>query len=168
MNIFRDRRFSIIWTLLRIWVGYEFLTSGIEKLSSPTWVGNKAGVAITGFFKGAIAKSTGAYPEVLGWYASFIRQFAMPSAGIFTYLIPIGETLVGVSLILGLLTVVGLVGAALMNLNYLLAGAGGINTVMYTVEFLLLIAGTNAYYIGIDRFLIIPFLDRRAERDKHQ
>lgn len=158
MNIFKHRGFSFLWTLLRVWLGYKWLTSGIEKLKSPAWVGSEAGVAIEGFFQGSIAKSVGEYATVPGWYAVFIEKFALPYSKIFTYLIPIGETLVGISLILGALTVIGLVAGGLMNFNFLLAGAGGVNTMMYTVTILLLVVGSAAYYIGLDRIFIFPIL----------
>lgn len=163
MNIFKHKGFNIIWTLLRVWLGYNWLISGIGKFKNPAWVGDKAGVAIEGFFKGAIANSTGQYPTVPAWYAGFVEKFAMPYSKLFTYLVPIGETLVGISLILGALTIVGLIGGAFMNFNYLLAGAGGVNTIMYTVAILLLVVGSSAYYIGLDRVLVFPILRKYFE-----
>jgi thiosulfate dehydrogenase [quinone] large subunit len=47
-----------------------------------------------------------------------------------------------------------------MNFNYLLAGSGGVNTIMYTVAIILLAAGSAAYYIGLDKVLIFPILRR--------
>ncbi|HZJ57422.1 MAG TPA: DoxX family membrane protein [Clostridia bacterium] len=160
MKIFKHKGFTVVWTILRVWLGYNWLMSGIEKLRDPAWVGSEAGTAISGFFQGSIANSAGQYATVPSWYAGFIERFAMPFSKIFTYLIPIGETLVGISLILGALTLLGLLGSALMNFNYLLAGAGGINTMMYTVAILLLVAGSAAYYIGLDKVLVFPILRR--------
>jgi len=159
MKIFRDKRFSVLWTILRIWLGYEWLTAGIEKVTGQGWVGSKAGTAITGFLKGALAKATGDHPLVQGWYASFVKDFALPNAKIFSYLVASGEILVGISLILGALTIVGLIAGAFMNLNYMLAGTTSINPNMYTVAILLMAAGANAYIFGLDRF-ILPMLGK--------
>lgn len=157
MKIFRDKRFSILWTILRIWLGYEWLTAGIEKVTGQGWVGSKAGTAITGFLKGALAKATGDHPLVQGWYASFIKGFALPNAKVFSYLVAYGEILVGISLILGALTIVGLIAGAFMNFNYMLAGTTSINPNMYTVAILLMAAGANAYIFGLDRFILPMF-----------
>lgn len=159
MKIFRDKRFSILWTILRIWLGYEWLIAGIGKISNPTWVGSKAGVAVTGFLKGALAKATGDHPLVQSWYANFVQSVALPNAKVFSYLVAYGEVLVGVSLILGALTIVGLLGGAFMNLNYMFAGTTSTNPNLYTVAILLMVAGSNAYLFGLDRF-ILPKLSK--------
>lgn len=154
MKFFRDKRFAVLWTVLRIWLGYEWISAAIEKISNPTWVGSKAGVAITGFLKGALAKATGDHPLVQGWYANFIQSVALPNAKVFSYLVAFGELLVGISLILGALTIVGLLAGAFMNLNYMLAGTTSTNPNLYTVAILLIAAGANAYIFGLDRFIL--------------
>ncbi|WP_010233963.1 DoxX family membrane protein [Clostridium arbusti] len=154
MKIFRDKRFSIIWTVLRVWLGYQWLTAGIAKVTGQGWIGSKAGVSITGFLKGALSKATGEHPLVQGWYASFIKSFALPNAEVFSYLVAFGEILVGISLILGALTIIGLIAGAFMNLNYMLAGTTSTNPILYTAAILLMVAGTNAYILGLDRFIL--------------
>lgn len=159
MKLFQNKYFSIVWTALRIWLGYQWISSGWEKVTGPGWVGNTAGVGITGFLKGAIAKTGGAHPAVQGWYGSFVKNVALPNAIVFSYMIAFGELLVGISLILGALTVVGLIAGAFMNLNYMLAGTTSTNPNMYTIAFLLLLVGANAYIIGLDHY-ILPFLKK--------
>lgn len=154
MKLFNNKYLIPAWTILRIWLGYQWIVPAIEKLQDPTWVGSEAGVAITGFLKGALAKSTGDHPSVQWWYAKFVENVALPNVGAFTYLVPFGELLVGISIILGAFTIVGLLGGAFMNLNYLLAGTTSTNQILYTVAVILLAAGTNAYVIGIDKLLI--------------
>ena len=154
MKIFNNKYFVPIWTVLRVWLGYQWIVPAIEKLKDPTWVGSQSGVAITGFLKGALAKSTGEHPAVQWWYARFVENVAMPNANIFTYLIPYGELLVGISLILGAFTIAGLLGGALMNLNYMLAGTTSTNPILYTVAIILIAAGVNAYKIGVDQLII--------------
>ena len=138
MKILKNKYFNIVWTALRIWLGYQWISAGLTKIIGGGWVGSTAGTAITGFLKGALAKASGAHPAVQSWYAEFIKTIALPNAITFSYLVAFGELLVGISLILGALTVVGLIAGALMNLNYMLAGTTSTNPNMYTVAFILL------------------------------
>ena len=165
MKLFQNKYFSIVWTALRIWLGYQWISSGWKKVTGPGWVGSTAGVGIKGFLNGAIAKTGGAHPAVQGWYGSFVKNVALPNAIVFSYMIAFGELLVGISLILGALTVVGLIAGAFMNLNYMLAGTTSTNPNMYTVAFILLLVGANAYIIGLD-YYILPFLKKSFHSKK--
>ncbi|MCL4514207.1 MAG: DoxX family membrane protein [Firmicutes bacterium] len=153
MRFFKDRRFSVLWAVVRIWLGWQWLEAGLGKITSPVWAGNKAGVAVGGFLQGALAKATGDHPLVQGWYAAFIKSFALPQAKLFSYLVAYGEVLVGIALLLGTFTVFAAVLGALMNLNYMLAGTTSTNPVMYTLAILVIIAGANAGLIGLDYWL---------------
>ncbi|GFZ33822.1 hypothetical protein CSC2_43480 [Clostridium zeae] len=160
MKFLKNKYFTVVWTILRIWLGIQWIVPAIEKLKDPTWVGSKSGVAITGFLKGAVAKATGEHPAVQGWYAAFVQNVALPNAKIFSYLVPVGELLVGISLILGAATVIGLFAGAFMNLNYLLAGTTSTNPILYTVAIILIAVGANAYLIGLDCF-IAPYIKEK-------
>lgn len=154
-RIFKDQRLSVLWLVLRLWIGYEWLHAGFEKLTDPNgvWVGANAGKALGGFFANAIKNSSGAHPSVLGWYAGFLKNVATPAIPLFTYLVPIGEFVVGLSLITGTLTLVGAFFGAFMNLNFMLAGSAGVNPEYFTVAILLLAAGANAGRYGVDGLL---------------
>ncbi|MFL5881766.1 MAG: hypothetical protein ACJ782_17145, partial [Actinomycetota bacterium] len=52
-----------IWLVARLWLGYEWLHAGWEKLQSPAWM--DGGKALQGFVKGAIAASN--EPEHPRW-----------------------------------------------------------------------------------------------------
>ncbi len=153
MSFFKDRRLSVLWAAVRIWLGWQWLEAGLGKIFSPVWTGEKAGVAVGGFLQGALAKATGEHPLVQGWYAGFIKSFALPQAKFFSYLVAYGEVLVGIGLILGTFTVFAAVMGALMNLNYMLAGTTSTNPTMYTLSILVIIAGANAGLIGLDYWL---------------
>lgn len=167
MKLFKNKIFTAIWTVLRIWLGYQWLTAGWEKVTAGGWVGSSAGVGVTGFLNGALAKATGEHPAVQSWYADFIKSFALPNAKMFSYLVAYGEIIVGISLILGALTVVGLIAGAFMNLNYMLAGTTSTNPNLYTVAFILLFAGASAYAIGLDRF-ILPAIKKTFHKKNTQ
>ena len=154
MKLLKHKYLNIVWTALRIWLGYQLISSGLEKVTGSGLIGSTAGTSITGFLKGSLAKAGGAHPAVQSWYADFIKNIALPNATTFSYLVAFGELLAGISLILGALTVVGLLAGALMNLNYMLAGTTSTNPIMYTVAFILLFVGANAYSIGLDHFIL--------------
>ncbi|MBU8880588.1 DoxX family protein [Bacillus sp. FJAT-29790] len=137
---------AIAWTILRIWLGLQWIEAGMHKVNS--------GFDASGFMQGAIAKAAGDHPAVQGWYAAFLEGVALPNAGLFSTLVAWGEVLVGLGLIFGIATIPALIAAAFMNLNFLLAGTTSTNPILYTVAIILLFAGNGAYYWGIDRFAI--------------
>lgn len=144
-----------ILTALRIWVGVEWVRASLEKIGSPAWTGRQAGVGVSGFLNGAIAQSGGAHPTVQGWYATFVKEFALPNAKMFSYVVSFGELLVGIALVLGCLTTFAALMGIVMNMAYLLAGTSSTNPNMVIWQMFILIAGFNAAYFGLD-YLIIP------------
>ncbi|MEA4925656.1 MAG: DoxX family membrane protein [Syntrophomonadaceae bacterium] len=146
----------ILWTILRVYLGYNWLTSGFGKVfgaNAEVWVGSQAGVAVTGFLKGALAKTGGAHPDVQPWYAWFINHIALPNAKIFGYMVAWGEFLVGIALILGMFTTLALLASLLMNFNYMFAGSVSVNPIFIIEALILLWAGWAAYYWSLDRLL---------------
>jgi thiosulfate dehydrogenase [quinone] large subunit len=144
-------------TVLRVWVGIEWIRASMEKIGSPVWTGGKAGVAVTGFLNNAVKLNQGDHPAVQGWYASFLRTFALPHATLFSYVVSFGELLVGIGLVLGCLTTAAAFFGATMNMAYLLAGTTSTNPNMLVWQVFLMVAGFNAATIGVDRWLI-PYL----------
>lgn len=140
---------AVVWTVLRIWLGIQWIEAGWHKVVD----GFDAG----GFLQGAIAKASGDHPAVQGWYATFLEGFAVPNVELFNVLIPWGEVLVGLGLIIGAATIPALLAGAFMNLNFLLAGTVSTNPILFTVAVILLFAGAASYYYGVDRFAI-PYL----------
>ncbi len=145
-----------IMTVLRVWLGWQWVSAAAEKIGSPVWTGSKAGVAITGFLQHAVSLSQGPHPGVQGWYAGFIRGVALPDAAFFSYLVSWGELLVGLALILGVFTTFAALMGAVMNTAYLLAGTSSSNPVMLIIEVFVMVAGFNAAVYGLD-YWIIPW-----------
>lgn len=152
--IFADTRFSFFWLLVRLYVGYEWFSAGMDKLLNSAWVGPNAGSAVQGFLNGALQKSAGTHPDVSASYAWFIQNIALPNAQFFSYLVTFGETAVGVALIIGMFTGIAAFFGTFMNLNYLFAGTVSINPLMLLLQMFLILAWRNAGWYGLDRWLL--------------
>lgn len=154
---FGDTRLSWFWLIVRLYVGYEWITAGWEKLNSPVWTGSKAGVALTGFLMGAMKKAGGAHPDVSGWYAMFLKDFVLPNAALFSHFVAYGEVLVGLGLIFGIFTGIAAFFGAFMNMNYLFAGTVSVNPLLFLLQLFLILAWRVAGFIGLDRY-VLPLL----------
>jgi thiosulfate dehydrogenase [quinone] large subunit len=152
--LFSDVRWSWIWLIVRLYVGVEWLRSGIGKLTSPVWTGDQAGTAITGFVNGALNKTGGEHPDVQAWYATFLRELVLPHATFWSYLVTGGEILVGTALIIGLFTGIAAFFGAFMSANFLLAGTVSTNPIMLMLALLLVVAWKTAGWWGLDRWVL--------------
>ena len=154
--LFADTRMAPVWTIVRLYVGYEWLIAGWGKLTNPSgvWVGAHAGAAITGFLGGALKKTGGEHPDVQGFYAWFLEHVAIPNAALFSYLVTFGEILVGIALIVGLFTGIAAFFGGFMNANYLLAGTISSNPVLIILTMFLVLAWRISGYWGLDRWVL--------------
>ena len=152
--IFADTRLSSVWLLLRLYVGWQWILAGWDKITSPAWVGPEAGTALKGFLIGALSKATGAHPSVQGFYAAFIQGYVMHNLVIFSYLVSFGEIMVGIALILGIFTGIAAFFGAFMNMNYLFAGTVSTNPLLFLFELFLILAWRVAGFWGADRYLL--------------
>jgi thiosulfate dehydrogenase [quinone] large subunit len=168
-RILWDRAFSWVWLLVRVYVGWEWLNAGWAKISGEEagfW-GAGAGKAMAGYWTKAAGLLVGPDGKpvpgsAFWWYRDFLKfLLATHSQVWFSYFISAAELLVGLALILGFLTPIAAAGAALMNLNYLLAGSASVNGWLYTLAILILVAGTNAGSLGVDRWLWPALFGRR-------
>ena len=152
--LFSDVRWSWIWIIPRLYLGYEWLTAGWGKLFSPVWTGDKAGVAITGFVQGALSKTGGEHPDVTGWYAWFLQTLVLPNAPVWGYMVAVGEVLVGIALIIGIFTGIAAFFGSFMNVNYLLAGTVSSNPILGFIGLFLILAWKTAGWWGLDRWAL--------------
>lgn len=150
---FYNKDSAWLWLILRVYVGYEWVIAGWGKIVNPAgvWVGDKAGVAVSGFLNGALAKTAGEHPDVSAGYAWFINHVALPNATLFSYLVAYGELLVGIALIIGLLTGIAAFFGATMNLNFLFAGTVSTNPYLLLAQIFLILAWRVAGWYGADR-----------------
>jgi len=167
--LFADPRMAAVWLVVRLYLCYQWLSAGLEKLtgrsfefgatfgqsSGSAWVfTGHDGAAMKGFAAGALAQATGAHPAVQDWYASFLQHIVIPNAAAFAYIITFGEILVGLGLLVGALTGIAAFFGLVMNLNYLLAGTVSTNPILGVLAILVILAWRIAGYYGVDRYLL--------------
>lgn len=152
--LFASKWMAPIWTVLRVYLGWLWLSAGWGKITSPAWVGPEAGGAVRGFLNGALALTGGDHPSVPGWYAWLIENVFLPNAWLMSHLVAIGEVLIGVALIAGFLTGVSAFLGGLMNASFLLAGTVSTNPVMFILATWLVLAWRVAGYYGLDYFVL--------------
>lgn len=153
--LFTNVRWAWIWLIVRLYVGWEWLTEGIDKVTSPVWAGAKAGTALQGWLAGSLAKTQGAHADVQGWYAVFLKDVVLPHAAFWSVLVSYGEVLVGLGLILGLLTGIAAFFGTVMSASYLLGGTVSINPILLGLASMLVLAWKTAGWWGLDRFVLM-------------
>jgi thiosulfate dehydrogenase (quinone) large subunit len=156
----RENKISAaLLTLLRVYLGYAWMTAGWGKITG--------GFDAAGFLKGSIANPV-AGPDgvVYGWYVSFLEGVALPNVDLFNFLVPWGEFLVGLGLILGCFTSAAMFFGLVMNFSFMLAGTVSHNPTDILMGVIILTAGFNAGRYGLD-YYVVPFL-RKAVFKKEE
>ena len=155
--LFRTKAASIIWLVARLWLGYEWLNAGYQKIwgseSAAFWSGG--GAAVKGFATSGIAGSaTGKGGASYGWWAGFLHNFVVPNSSWIAKLVAVSEVAIGVLLIVGLFTGVAAAAGVALNVIYMFSGSAGVNPAYAIVALLLVMAWRNAGYFGLDRFAL--------------
>jgi thiosulfate dehydrogenase [quinone] large subunit len=148
-----DKRSAILWVFVRVYVGYEWLIAGWHKLGVPVWTGDQAGVAVSGFLNGSLAKMAGEHPDVSVWYGWLINHVFLPNATALSYIVTYGEIIIGITLIIGLWTRLSAFFGIFMNFNYLFAGTVSSNPWLLLLQLLIIGSHKTAGWIGVDRYI---------------
>ncbi len=159
-KLLSDPRFGWLFLPFRIWLGWQWVSASMHKITSPDWM--VTGNALKGFWMGAVQiPEQGRPPISYDWYRTFIQYMLDSGAYVwFAKLVAVGEMLIGVALIAGLFIGVTAFFAGFMNWNFMMAGSASVNPVFFGIAVFLVIAWKVAGYIGLDYFL----LPRVAER----
>jgi thiosulfate dehydrogenase (quinone) large subunit len=151
--LFSTTRFAWLWLILRVYLGWTWLTSGWGKISGGAWM---TGEPLRGFWTGAVEIPAEGRPDIaFGWYRNFL-QFMLDN-GWYTWFAPLiawGETLIGIALILGALTGIAAFFGAFMNWNFIMAGSASTNGMLLALAILLVLAWKVAGWWGLDRWLL--------------
>lgn len=162
--LFRSSAASLIWLVVRVWLGYQWANAGYQKIwgseKSAFWFGGGAGVK--GFATaGVLGSSTGKGGASYGWWAGFLHNFVIPNASWIAKFIALGELAIGVALILGLLTGLAALSGLLLNLIYMFTGSAGVNPAYAILSMGLILGWRNAGLLGLDRFALSGVWRRR-------
>lgn len=155
ISLLSSTRWAWLWLLIRLYVGYSWLTSGWGKIGNPAWM--QTGTALKGFWERAVAvPDAPARPMIaFDWYRGFIQ--ALLDSGAYTWfakLIVAGELLIGIALILGAFVGITAFFGGFMNWNFMMAGTASTNPVLFSLSIVLILAWKTAGWWGLDRWLL--------------
>lgn len=146
---FKQPTFLGYLALLRIAVGYHFLTVAWPKVTGAFVTGN--------ILTGDLAKSL--LKDPIGAHRAFIESVVIPHPAFFGHLVAYGELAIGLSLLFGCLVRVSATFAAFHNLNILLAIAWanggpqfGLNRIFIALELVFVCAAAGRAW-GLDGLL---------------
>jgi thiosulfate dehydrogenase [quinone] large subunit len=151
--LFSDTRMAWVWLVVRVYLGYQWFEAGLHKMT-PAWL--NGGEALKGFWTNAVqVPADGRPPIAFDWYRNFV-QFLLDTGSYswFAKLIAYGELLIGIGLIVGAFVGIAAFFGALLNWNFIMAGAASTNAVLFTLAILLMLAWKTAGYIGLDYYLL--------------
>jgi thiosulfate dehydrogenase [quinone] large subunit len=153
-RLFNTTTFAWLWLILRVWLGIQWLQSGLGKLGNPAWM--NGGAALKGFWTNAVALPEGGRPPIaFDWYRDFINFMLQNEWYVwFGPLIAIGETLIGLGLIVGMLTGIAAFFGGLMNWNFIMAGTASTNALLFVFAILIMLAWRVAGWYGLDRWVL--------------
>ena len=148
-----------ILTIIRVYLGWHWLSAGWGKITG-------GGFDASGFLAGAVGNPVAKGEDlVYPTFVKFLESFALPNAELFNVLIPWGEFLVGLGLILGCLTTYAAFFAMVMNFSFLFAGTVSSNPFDIMLAIFIAAAGYNAGKFGLDRF-VTPYLSKLFNKGK--
>src|SRR5699024_1308960 len=139
-------------------LGIGWCTSGLGKVMG-------GGFDASGFLQHAV-QNPGVGPDGdpgYPWYTFHVEDASLPMTPSITVIVPWGELLVGLALIVGGFTAYAASFGLLMNFSFLFAGTVSVNPLYILVGAAILAAGYNAGSLGLDRF-IRPAMDKGAFR----
>jgi thiosulfate dehydrogenase [quinone] large subunit len=152
--LFSDTRLAALWLVVRVLLGWGWVSAGLSKLGDPAWM--QTGDALKGFWSKAVEiPATGKPLITFDWDRNFIQgKLDSGSYVWFAKLVAIGELVVGLALILGLFVGVAAFLGAFLNWNYIMAGSASSNGLFGLGAILLILAWKTAGYYGLDRWIL--------------
>ena len=157
--IFSNTWLAPLWLVARVYLGYQWLLAGTHKIwGESRWINlpGPDGLALKRFWDSATAIPAKGAPAIkYDWYRNFLTY--MSDHGWyhwFSWVIGLGETTVGVLLIIGAFTGLAAIAGATLNFNFMLAGSASTNPVLFILAILILLGWKVAGWMGVDRWLL--------------
>lgn len=156
-TLFSTTRFAWLFTVIRVYLGWQWLEAGLHKVEDPKWV--QTGEALRGFWTRAVAvPAEGRPPIAFNWYRDFLQLLIdTESHTWFAKLIAYGEVLIGIGLIVGAFVGIAAFFGGFLNWNFLMAGTASTNGMLFALTVLLMLGWKVAGYYGFDYYLL-PYL----------
>jgi thiosulfate dehydrogenase (quinone) large subunit len=165
--LFSTTKFAWLWAIIRIYLGYQWAEAGLHKITGAGWL--DGGAALKGFWTKAATIPAQGKPQITyDWYRAFI-QFMLDNGWYswFAPLVAFGEFMIGAALIVGAFVGIAAFFGALMNWNFLMAGAASTNPVLLMLGIFLILAWKVAGWYGLDRYLLpligTPWTSKREQ-----
>jgi thiosulfate dehydrogenase (quinone) large subunit len=153
-GLFSDTRWSWLWLIARVYVGYQWINGALHKLTDPAWM--KTGEAIQGYWMHAVSipEAPARPPIYFDWYRGLIQGLIDSNASVvFGKLVSVGELLIGIALIAGVFVGTAAFFGGLLNMSFLLAGSLSAGPAMLAIEILLMVAWKIAGHLGGNFFI---------------
>ncbi len=152
--LFDDKRLAVVWLVVRVLLGLQWIDAGMHKLGDPKWI--ETGAALQGYWTNAVKiPETGRPPITFDWYRAFLQGLLDSGAYVwFAKLIALGEFMVGLALIVGAFVGIAAFFGGLMNWNFMMAGSASTNPLLFVAAIALVLAWKTAGYYGLDRYLL--------------
>lgn len=96
-------------------------------------------------------------------FHAFLQSFALPNVGLFNFLVPWGEFLIGLGLIFGILTTTAAFFGLFLNFTYMLAGTISSNPWDVLFGIFIIVGGYNAGKFGGD-YWVIPWVRKHITK----
>jgi thiosulfate dehydrogenase [quinone] large subunit len=153
---------ALFWLPIRFFAGRSWLAAGEHKVRSDEWMdGGTALVSGNPEDPGFWERIVQVPPDVprpaitYDWYRDVIQYMIDHDwASWFAKVIAIGETLIGLGLLVGALVGIAAFFGTLLNFNFLLAGTTSTNPVLFGLGVFLVLAWKVAGWWGLDRWLL--------------
>ena len=161
MNFLRNNQIAAgLLTVLRLYLGWSWLSAGWGKITGEPF-------SAAGYLKGAVGNPVASKGGELVYptYVSFLENFVVPNADLFSFMVAWGEVLVGLGLIIGVFTTWAAFFGIVMNFAFMFAGTVSSNPWMVLLTFFILAAGYNAGRFGGDRW-VMPYLKNIIFKNK--
>ncbi len=151
--LFGTTRFAWLWLIIRLFLGWQWISSGWGKITGGTWA---SGESLKGFWTNAVSiPEEGRPPISYDWYRALI-QFMLDN-GWYTWFADVvmwSEFFIGLALIVGAFVGLAAFAGAFLNWNFIMAGTASTNGFLFVLAIALILAWKVAGWYGLDRWLL--------------
>ena len=151
-TLFGDTRFSVLWLIIRFWLGFQWSAVAASKIGNSAWMD---GEVLRDHWLRVMA-----LPEVntifnYDWYRNFIQYMLDKEAYTwFANIVVYGELLLGIALIIGAFTGIAAFFGIMLHWNFMIIGTTSANPLLLIFGIGLMFAWKTAGLIGADYFLL--------------